>query len=64
VPLPVHPLLSAHDLVTVTVTVTVTVEAGAQVVLVSVDQILVLAELDAEPPALINGPPGVWAAAL
>jgi acyl-CoA synthetase (AMP-forming)/AMP-acid ligase II len=58
VPLPVHPLLPAHDLVTVAA------EAGAHVVLASVDQIPALAELDAEPPVLINGPHGIWAAAL
>jgi acyl-coenzyme A synthetase/AMP-(fatty) acid ligase len=52
VPLPVHPLLPAHDLVTVAA------EAGAHVVLASVDQIPALAELDAEPPVLINGPHG------
>jgi acyl-CoA synthetase (AMP-forming)/AMP-acid ligase II len=58
VPLPVHPLLSAHDLVTIAA------EAGVPVVLASVDQIFALAELDAESPVLINGPHGVWAAAL
>ncbi|MFL6148232.1 MAG: AMP-binding protein [Pseudonocardiaceae bacterium] len=58
VPLPVHPLLPAHDLVTIAA------EAGAHVVLASVDQIPALAELDAEPPVLINRPHGIWAAAL
>jgi acyl-CoA synthetase (AMP-forming)/AMP-acid ligase II len=58
VPLPVHPLLPAHDLVAVAT------EAGARLVLASADQIHALAELDAEPPVLIGGPQRLWAAAL
>jgi acyl-CoA synthetase (AMP-forming)/AMP-acid ligase II len=58
VPLPANPLLPAHDVVSVAA------EAGARLVLASVDRILALAELDAEPPALIDGPEGLWAAAL
>src|SRR5438270_243723 len=45
VPLPANPLLPAHDVVSVAA------EAGARLVLASVDRILALAELDAEPPA-------------
>jgi acyl-CoA synthetase (AMP-forming)/AMP-acid ligase II len=58
VPLPVNPLLPAHDIVAVAA------EAGARLVLVSADQIPALADLDAEPPVLIDGPQGLWAAAL
>ena len=58
VPLPANPLLPAHDIVAVAA------EAGAQLVLASADQIHVLADLDAGPPLLIDGPLGVWAAAL
>jgi acyl-CoA synthetase (AMP-forming)/AMP-acid ligase II len=58
VPLPANPFLPAHDLVTVAA------EAGTRLVLVSADQIPALAELDAEPPVLIDGPQGIWAAAL
>ena len=58
VPLPVNPFLPAHDLVTVAA------ETGAHVVVASIDQIPALAELDAEPPVLINRPHGIWTAAL
>lgn len=58
VPLSVNPLLSAHDLVVVAA------EAGARLVLASPDQIPALADLDAEPPVLIDRPRGLWAAAL
>ena len=58
VPLPVNPLLVAQDLVAVAA------EAGARLVLASTHQIHTLAELDAEPPVLIDGPHGRWAAAL
>jgi acyl-CoA synthetase (AMP-forming)/AMP-acid ligase II len=58
VPLPVNPLLPAREVVSVAA------EAGAQLVLAPVDRIVALAELDAEPPALIDGPHGLWAAAL
>jgi hypothetical protein len=39
-------------------------EAGARLVLAPVDRLVALAELDTEPPALIDGPQGLWAAAL
>lgn len=58
VPLPVNPLLPAQDILPVAA------EAGARLLLASVDRILALAELVAEPPALIEGPQGLWAAAL
>jgi acyl-CoA synthetase (AMP-forming)/AMP-acid ligase II len=58
VPLPVNPLLPAHDLVALAA------EAGAHVVLASIDQIPALAELDTQSPVLIDGPHGVWAAVL
>jgi acyl-CoA synthetase (AMP-forming)/AMP-acid ligase II len=58
VPLPVNPLLSVPDIVAVAA------EAGARLVLASADQIHALADLDTEPPVLIDGPQGLWAAAL
>lgn len=58
VPLPVNPLLPAHGIVAAAA------EAGARLVLVSVDQIHALADLGARPPVLIEGPQGLWAAAL
>ena len=58
VPLPVNPLSPAHDLVAVAA------EAGARLVLASVDQIHALADLDTEAPVLLDGPQGLWAAAL
>jgi acyl-CoA synthetase (AMP-forming)/AMP-acid ligase II len=58
VPLPVNPPLSAHDLVAVAA------EVGARLVLASADQIHALADLDAQPPVLIERPQGLWAAAL
>jgi benzoate-CoA ligase len=58
VPLPVNPLLSPPDVVSAAAA------ARAQLVLAPVDRLRELAELDAEPPALIDGPHGLWAAAL
>ena len=58
VPLPVDPLLPAHDIVAVAA------EAGARLVLVSADRLPALADLGAQPPVLIDGPHGSWAAAL
>ena len=58
VPLPVNPPLSAHHLVTIAA------EAGARLVLATTDQMHALADLDTEPPLLINGPHGLWAAVL
>ncbi len=58
VPLPVNPLLPAHDIAAVAA------EAGAQLMLVSADRVSALAGLEAKPPVLINGPHGRWAAAL
>jgi acyl-CoA synthetase (AMP-forming)/AMP-acid ligase II len=58
VPLPVNPLLPAHRIVAAAA------ETGAQLVLTSADQIHALADLGAQPPVLIEGPQGLWAAAL
>ncbi|MGH3984311.1 MAG: Scr1 family TA system antitoxin-like transcriptional regulator [Pseudonocardiaceae bacterium] len=58
VPLPVDPLLPAPDIVAVAA------EAATRLVLVSADRIPALAELAAESPVLIDGPHGLWAAAL
>ena len=58
VPLPVSPQLCAHDLAAAAAA------AGAHLVLASPDQLHTLAELDAGPPILINGPHGPWIAAL
>jgi 4-hydroxybenzoate-CoA ligase len=58
VPLPVNPLLPAHSIVAVAA------EAGAHLVLASADRISELADLAAEPPILVNGPRGPWAAVL
>jgi hypothetical protein len=57
-PLPVSPLLSVPDLVATAAA------AQARLVLASPDQLATLAELDAEPPILVNGPHGPWIAAL
>jgi long-chain acyl-CoA synthetase len=50
VPLPVNPLLPAHGIASAAA------EAGARLVRASADQIHGLADLDAEPPILIEGP--------
>lgn len=58
VPLPVNPLLPAHGIAAAAA------EAGARLMLASADQIHALADLGAQPPVLIEGPHGLWAAAL
>ena len=58
VPLPVDPLLPAQSIVAVAA------EAGAHLILVSADRVPVLADLDAQPPVLVYGPHGRWAAVL
>ena len=58
VPLPVNPLLPVPDIVAVAA------EAGARLVLASADRVPALADLAAEPPVLVDGPRGPWAAAL
>jgi acyl-CoA synthetase (AMP-forming)/AMP-acid ligase II len=58
VPLPINPLLPAHDVITAAAA------ARAQLVLAAVDRIDALADLDAKPPLLIYGPHGPWAAVL
>ena len=57
-PLPVSPLLSAHELAAAAAA------AGARLVLTSPDQLPTLAKLDTEPAILLNGPQGPWVAAL
>lgn len=58
VPLPVNPLLFAHDILTAAA------ESGARLLLASADQIQTLADIGADPPVLIDGPQRPWAAAL
>jgi transcriptional regulator with XRE-family HTH domain len=58
VPLPVDPLLPAPSIRAVAA------KANARLVLISPDRIPELPELDTEPPVLIHGPHGPWAAAL
>lgn len=58
VPLPVNPLLAVQDIAAVAA------EAGARLVLLSADRIHSLGDLSAEAPVLVDGPQGLWAAAL
>ena len=58
VPLIANPLLPADDIMDLAAA------AGARLILATLDTIDVLAELDAKPPLLINGPYGCWAAVL
>jgi acyl-CoA synthetase (AMP-forming)/AMP-acid ligase II len=58
VPLTVNPLLPARDIMTLAAA------ARAKLILAALDTIEALAELDAKPPLLINGPYGCWAAVL
>ena len=58
VPLIANPLLPADDIMALAAA------AGARLILATPDTIDVLAELDAKPPLLINGPYGCWAAVL
>jgi acyl-CoA synthetase (AMP-forming)/AMP-acid ligase II len=57
-PLPANPLLTAHDVAAAAV------ESGAKLVFTVVERIHALANLDAEPPVLVPGPHGPWAAAV
>ncbi len=57
-PLPVNPQVPVHDIAAVVA------EADAQLVLLTVDRIDTLAALGAQPPMLVAGPQGPWAAAL
>jgi acyl-CoA synthetase (AMP-forming)/AMP-acid ligase II len=52
VPLPVNPLLPAHDIVVTAA------KAGARLLLASVEQIQTLADLAIKPPILIDEPQG------
>ena len=58
VPLPVNPLLPAHDVMAVAD------EAGARLVLAPVDRIAALTALGAKPPVLVSGAQGSWTALL
>lgn len=58
VPLPVNPMLSAPDLAAAAT------QTHARLVLASPEQLPTLAELNTQPPILIDGPHGPWAAAL
>jgi acyl-CoA synthetase (AMP-forming)/AMP-acid ligase II len=58
VPLPVNPLLSAPDLAAAAT------QTHARLVLASPEQLPTLTELNTQPPLLIDGPHGPWAAAL
>jgi acyl-CoA synthetase (AMP-forming)/AMP-acid ligase II len=56
-PLPANTVAAAQDVASVAA------EADAQLVLVSAERIDTLADLGTEPPALVDGPQGSWAAA-
>lgn len=58
VPLPVNPRLATADVAAIVT------ETGARLVLASAKQIHRLADLNAEPPVLVDGLRGLWAAAL
>lgn len=58
IPLRVDPALSASDVPALAT------EVGAQLVLASAERIPALADLAAEPPVLVDGPEGPWAAVL
>lgn len=57
-PLPVNPVLSAD------VIAELAADTGARLVVASAERIRALADLQAEPPVLVDGPEGPWAAAL
>lgn len=57
-PLPVNPVLSAS------VIAEIAADTGARLVVTSAERIRALADLQAEPPVLVDGPEGPWAAAL
>jgi acyl-CoA synthetase (AMP-forming)/AMP-acid ligase II len=58
VPLPVNPLLSAHEIVEAAA------KAGGRLLLASAEQVQTLTDVGTEPPVLIGGPERPWAAAL
>jgi acyl-CoA synthetase (AMP-forming)/AMP-acid ligase II len=58
VPLPLNPLLFTHDILAAAA------ESGARLLLASANQVHTLTDLGVEPPVLIYGPRGPWAAAL
>jgi acyl-CoA synthetase (AMP-forming)/AMP-acid ligase II len=57
-PLPVNPRLAAAGVAAIAA------ETGARLVLASAKRIRRLADLDAEPPVLVDGRRGLWALAL
>lgn len=57
-PLPVNPLVPTRDVAAVAA------EAGARLVLASVERIDTLPDVGLEPPVLVAGPDGPWAAML
>lgn len=58
VPLPVNPAVSAHEVMALAA------DAGARLVLASADLIQALADLDAQPPVVVDESEKLWAAAL
>lgn len=58
VPLPVNPQLPVADVAAIAT------HTGARLVLASAEQIHGLADLEAEPPVLVDGHQGLWAAVL
>lgn len=58
VPLPVNPLLAAHEIAAAAIT------AGARLLLTWPEQLHALTNLGTEPPVLINGAQGPWAVVL
>lgn len=58
VPLPLNPLLPAHDITAAAI------QTGARLVLTSADRIQTLDDLDADSPVLVHGLHGIWAAVL
>jgi hypothetical protein len=58
VPVPVNPLLAAPDIAAAAT------KAGAGLLLVSAEQIHTLPDRGTQPPLLIDGPQGPWAAVL
>lgn len=58
VPLPVNPVLSAS------VVAEIAADTGARLVVTSAERIRALADLEAEPPVLVDGPERPWVAVL
>ena len=58
VPLPANPMLPASDVAAIAA------KTGARLMVWPVERIGALADLKADPPVLVDGPEGPWAAAL